>query len=113
MPFSRSEKDTTMQILTNIMKWSAIPALLVISILSRFAAGYGFVADIAICIGAVVFVHWAVRAKTYFWAAGFVPVAVVFSPLPLPTKIFLLLGFICTGIFLTMYSVFRTQLAPA
>src|SRR6478735_574920 len=79
MPFSRSEKDTTMQILTNIMKWSAIPALLVISILSRFAAGYGFVADIAICIGAVVFVHWAVRAKTYFWAAGFVPVAVVFS----------------------------------
>jgi len=101
------------QTLTNILKWTAIPALFVISMLSRFAAGYGFLADIAICMGAVVFIQWAVRAKTYFWAAGSVPIVVVFSPTPLAVKIFLLLGFICTGIFWTMYTVFRTQLAPA
>lgn len=101
------------QTVNNIMKWIAIPALLVISMFSRFAAGYEFPLDLAICAGAVVFVERAVHAKEFHWAAGFIPVAVVFSPLPLSIKIFLLLGFLCAGVFLTMFKVFRTQLAPA
>jgi hypothetical protein len=99
------------QTVTSIIKWAAIAALLFVSML-RFTASFEFVVDLAICAGAIVFVHRAVRAKEYLWAAGFVPIAVVFSPVPLAVKLFLLLGFLCTGIFLTMLAVFRPRLAP-
>jgi hypothetical protein len=100
------------QTVTSIIKWAAIPALLLVSMLSRFTASFEFRVDIAICVGAMVFVQRAVQAKEYLWAAGFVAIAVVFSPVPLAVKIFLLLGLLCTGIFLTMLAVFRPQLAP-
>jgi len=101
------------QTVTNMMKWSAIPALLLICMLSRFAAGFEFLVDLAICSGAIVFIRWAVRAKAYYWAAGFVLVAIVSSPLMLAVKIFLLLGLVCTGVFLTTLAVFRPQMARA
>jgi hypothetical protein len=100
------------QTVTNMIKWAALPVLLLVSMLSRFTASFEFAVDLAICAGAIVFVQRAVRAKEYLWAAGFVPIAVVFSPVTLAVKIFLLLGFLCTGIFLTMLAVFRLRPAP-
>jgi len=102
-----------MQTITNILKWSFIPAMLLVSLFSRFNAGLESLVDIVICIGAIVFVQWAVREKAYFWAAGFVLLAIVFSPLMLVVKIFLSLGLLCAGIFWTTLAVFRPQLAPA
>src|SRR5947199_4341220 len=101
------------QTVTNIMKWSTIPALLLISMLAPFAAGFTLLLNLAICSCAIVSIHWAVRAKAYYWAAGSVLIAVVSSPLTLTVKIFLSMGLVCTGIFLTMLAVFRPQLAPA
>jgi hypothetical protein len=56
------------------------------------ASGFEFLLDLAICLGSVVFVQRAVRLKEYYWASGFVAIAIVFSPLLLLVKIFLLMA---------------------
>jgi hypothetical protein len=101
------------QMATKIMKWISLPALLIASILSRSAASYEFLLDVLICLGSVIFVQWAVRAKQYAWAAGFVAVAVVFSPFLLVVKIFLLTGFTCMLMFVILLGAFRTRPVPA
>jgi len=101
------------QTVVNLIKWTSIPVLLLASILPRFAASYEFLVDCAICLGAAVVILWAVRSKQYLLAAGFVAVAVVFSPLLLVVKIFLLLGLTCSASLITVFAAFRTQPLPA
>jgi len=93
----------------NFVKWGSIPVLLVASIFSGFAASYKLPADLVICLGAVVLVQLAVRSKEYFWAAGFVVIVVLFSPLLLVVKIFLLMGLACIAAFGTLLAAFRKQ----
>ena len=101
------------QTTTKIIKWVSLPVLLIASMCSRSAASYEFLVDIAICLGAVVFVQRAARSKEYFWAAGFIAIAVVFSPLLLVVKIFLLLALTCIVTFGTLLTAFRTEPLPA
>jgi hypothetical protein len=101
------------QMATKIIKWVSLPALLVASMFSRSAASYEFLVDLVICLGAVIFVHRAIRLKEYFWAAGFVAIAVVFSPLLLLVKISLLMGLTCVATFVNLLAAFRTQPLPA
>ena len=95
-----------------IIKWVSIPALLIASILPRYAASYELPVDLAICLGATILVHRAVWLKEYFWAVGFVSIAIVFSPLLLVTKVFLLMGLTCAVIFLALLAAFRRQPLP-
>jgi hypothetical protein len=95
--------------ITRIIKWVSIPALLIASVFSRYAASYELAVDLAICLGATVLVLRTVRLKEYFWAAGFASIAVVFSPLLLAVKIFLLMGLTCIAIFLTLSAAFRRR----
>jgi hypothetical protein len=97
------------QMVTKIIKRVSIPVLLIASIFSRYAASYEFLVDLVICLGAIILVQQAVRLKKYFWAAGFVAIALVFSPLPLVVKIFLLMGLTCAATFATLLTAFRTQ----
>jgi hypothetical protein len=101
------------QMVTKIIKWVSLPVLLIVSIFSRSAASYELLVDLVICLGAVIFVQRAVRLKEYFWATGFVAIAVVFSPLLLVVKIFLLMGCTCIATFVTLLAAFRTQPLPA
>jgi len=96
-----------------IVKWLSIPTLLIASIFARYAAAYEFTVDFVICLAAVVCVQRAVQLKAYSWAAGFVAVAVVFSPLLLVDKIFLLMGLICMATSITLFATFRTHPVPA
>jgi hypothetical protein len=98
-----------LQKITKIIKWVSLPALLISSMCSRSAGSYELLLDFAICLGAIVFVQGAVRSREYFWAVGFVTVAVVFSPLLLLFKIFLLMGLTCLGMFIALLAAFRTQ----
>jgi hypothetical protein len=98
---------------TKIMRWVWLPALLIAAMLPRRAASYGLLVDLVICLGAVIFVQRAVRLKEYFWAAGFVAIAVVFSPLLLVVKIFLLTGFTCIATLVTLLGAFRRRPLPA
>ena len=100
------------QTIARIIKWVSIPVLLVASVLSRFAASYELAADLAICLGATILVQRAVWRKEYFWAGGFVSIAIVFSPLLLAVKIFLLMGLTCVAIFLALLAAFRRQPLP-
>jgi hypothetical protein len=101
------------QTITKIIKWVSLPVLLSASMFSRSAASYELLVDILICLGAVIFVQRAVRLKEYFWAAGFVAIAVVFSPLLLVVKIFLSIGITCIATFVTLLAAFRTEPVPA
>ena len=101
------------QMVTKIIKWVSLPALLIASMFSRSAASYELLVDLVICLGAIIFVQRAVRLKEYFWAAGFVAIAVVFSPLLLVVKISLLMGFTCIAAFVNVLAAFRTQPLPA
>src|SRR5207253_992434 len=90
------------QMATKIIKWVSLPALLIGSMFSHSAANYELLLNWLICLGAIIIVQRAVSAKKYFWAAGFVAIAVVFSPLMLVVKIFLLMGFTCIATFATL-----------
>ena len=100
------------QVVINIIKGVSIPALLIASILPRYAASYQLPVDLAICMGAVILVQRAVWFRQYFWAAGFVSISIVFSPLSLATKVFALMGVTCVVMFLTMMAAFRRQPLP-
>jgi hypothetical protein len=101
------------QVATTIVKWVSIPVLLIASVLSRFTASYELLVDCVVCLGAIVIVLRAIRSNEYLWAAGFVAVAVVFSPLLLAVKVFLLMGFTCAVTLATLFVAFRTRPAPA
>lgn len=101
------------QMVTKIIKGVSIPVLLIASMFSCFAASYEPLVDFVICLGAIIFVPRAVRLKEYFWAAGLVAIVIVFSPLLLVVKIFLLMGFTCIVTFVTLLAAFRRQALPA
>ncbi len=95
-----------------IIKWTSIPILLLASMLSRFTASYELLVDLLICLAATVIALWAVRSKDYVLAAGFVAVAIVFSPFLLVSKIFLLMILTCTASLITVFNAFRRQTLP-
>lgn len=100
------------QKVSKIIKWVSLPVLLIASMFSGFAAGYKLLLDTAFCLGAVVLVLHALRMKEYFWASGFVAIVVLFSPLLLTVKIFLLLATTCLATVLAVLAAFRRQPVP-
>ena len=81
-------------------------------VLSRFSATYELLVDLLVCLGAITLVLWAVRSRDYVLAAGFLAVAVVFSPFLLVPKIFLLMSLTCIATLLTVFATFRTPAPP-
>lgn len=70
--------------LTRIMKWITMAALLTAAMLWRSAVNSQlpqFLLGFVVCLGAGVVVIQAVRAKKYVWAGGFAAIALVFNPL--------------------------------
>lgn len=101
------------QMASTIVKWASIPVLLIASLFACCAASYEPLVDLAMFLGAIIFVQRAIWLKEYFWAGGFLAIAVVFTPLPLVVKVFLLMGFTCAATFANVIAAFRTQPAPA
>jgi len=96
-----------LHVVTKIVEWSSIPVLLTASLLSRFAGSYELPVDLAIWLGAFFLAQRAVRAREYVLSAGFGVVVIVFSPLLLVDKIFLLMAYTSIVTFLTLAAVFR------
>lgn len=90
-----------------IVKWISLPLLLASGPFTRTAGEYEFLLSVAICLGSVIAAGIALRKKEYFLAAGFVSVAVVYSPLILVTKIIVLLSFTGIVTLLTLFAAFR------
>jgi hypothetical protein len=96
-----------------VIKWVSIPVLLITSLFACCAASYEPLVDCVIFAGVIVFVQRAVRLQEYFWAAGFLAIGVVFTPLPLVVKIFLLMGFSRIATLANLLAAFRTEPLPA
>jgi uncharacterized protein DUF6804 len=96
-----------LQTVTKVVKWVSIPALLMASMLSRFTGSYEALVDVIVCAGAIILALRAVRSKEYVWAAGLIPIAVVFSPVVLAVKIFFLMGLTCVAMTAATVGAFR------
>ena len=101
--------DGASQTLMKLIQWISLPVLLLVALSSRSAGRYELLLDLVVCMGAVIAVQWAVGHKEYFFAAGFVGIALVFSPLLLVIKIFLLMSMACVATFITLFAAFKTQ----
>ena len=100
------------QTVTKSIKWISLPALLIASMFSRSAASYELLVDFLICLAAIVFVQRAIQFKEYFLAAGFVAIAVVFSPLLLLLKVVVLTALTCVVTFVAFLAALRIQTLP-
>jgi hypothetical protein len=72
--------------LAKIMKVACIVTLLLTALLWRFAPNYQLVLDLVLCVGSLVVFAQAVRAREYYWAGGFLVIAVAFNPVLLVLK---------------------------
>jgi len=95
--------------MTSILKWVSILGLVAVALLSDMAGRYEGLLNLTICLTGAVFVQRAVWLKEYGWAGVCVLAVVVFSPLLLVTKIFVLMGVTCLAACLMVAAAFRPQ----
>jgi len=88
---------------TKFMKWLSIMALLLGVFLSS-SASYRIALELVVCVAAAVVAAQAFRTGKYFWAIGFVAIAVLFNPaVPIAFSHgrFLALDLVCVAAFMT------------
>ena len=93
------------------MKWIAIGTLF-LAVLGFPIVSQRAVLEIVVCVSALLVVTQAIWASKYFWAAGFLVIAVLFNPLvrvPITGNAFLLLQWVCLAAFLVSLAVLRMQ----
>jgi hypothetical protein len=95
------------------LEWASVPALLIASMFSYFGEGFAPLLNLAICLAAGLLAGRALHLKEYFLGAGFIAIVVASTPLPLASKIFLLLGLACLGASAGAAAAFRTETVPA
>lgn len=96
---------------TKTMKWISITGLL-LALRWPPSTSYQVTLEILICVSALLVVTQAWRAQKYFWAAGFVAIAVLFNPivpLALARKTFLWLDLVCFAAFLVSLGVLTAR----
>jgi len=96
---------------TKFMKWIAIGTLF-LAVLGFPIVSQRAVLEIVVCVSALLVVTQAIWASKYFWAAGFLAIAVFFNPLvrvPITGNAFLLLQWVCLAAFLVSLAVLRMQ----
>ncbi len=97
--------------LTKIMKWVSLGVLL-LAVLWGSSASYQILLEFVICAGSLLVVLQASRAGKYFWAAGFLAIAVLFNPVvpvALSREIFLWLDWVCLAAFLVSLAALKRQ----
>lgn len=70
--------------LTKIMKWVTMAALVMAAVVWSSAANSQlprFLLGFVVCLGAMVVLVQAGKAKKYIWAGGFAMIALLFNPL--------------------------------
>ena len=66
--------------LAKVTKLVCIAALLLAALFWRAAPSYQMLLNLLLCVGSLVVVKQAFRAREYVWATCFVAIAVVFNP---------------------------------
>ncbi len=98
--------------LTNLVKWTVIPAVLIASLFSELAGTYEPWLNAAACLVAIILVQRSCWRQQYIWGAGFTAIAVMFGPFGLAVKVFLLLGLTTLAAFSALVAGFRMRPLP-
>ena len=102
-----------LQTTLTVTRWVALPVLVMLAILSRFTAAYQLQADFAVLLAAVILAGSALRTREYLWSGGLIAVGIVFIPLGLALKLFILMGFISCTTCAIAIAAYRTTPALA
>jgi hypothetical protein len=97
--------------LARIMKWVCI-AVLLLAALRLPPGSYQVWFEVVVCMSGLLAVTQAVRASKYFWATGFVAIAVLFNPVaPVAhaRRTFLWLDLVCLMTFLISLAALKAQ----
>jgi hypothetical protein len=101
--------------LTKTMMWVSVVVLL-LALSWRPSASYQTVLEFVVCLSGLLVLAQAVRAGRYFWAAGYLVIAVLFNPaLPvvLSQQITFGLGWASLATFLVSLAVMKRQPVPS
>jgi uncharacterized protein DUF6804 len=96
---------------TKIMKGFSIVALL-LGLLLRSSANYRLALEFLVCVGAILVAWQAIRLGRYFWAAGFLAIAVVFNPavpVALSRSTFFWIDLVCIATFVVSLAVLKRR----
>jgi len=96
-----------------LVKVISFPILLFASLFTGYAQQYELALTVAICLGATVFALRALRAAQYVWTAELLAIAIVFSPILLLSKIFLLMGLAFVVACLGLWTALRAYAVQA
>jgi hypothetical protein len=96
-------------VLKDFVKWGSLPVLAIAAMFSRFASGYELLVDLAVCLCAIILIQRASWLREYYFAAGLAAVAIVFSPVILFVKIFILMGLTCVAMSVSLFRSHRLQ----
>ena len=66
--------------LAKTMRWGSIVGVLLAAISWNAGANYRLLLDLVVLVGAIIVVRQAIGARQYFWAAGFVGMALFLNP---------------------------------
>ena len=97
--------------LTNMMKWVSAVVLLLAG-LRLPTAGNQVLLETVVCLSSFLAITQAVRASRYFWAAGFLTIAIIFNPivtLGLSGKALLWLDWVCLATFLLSLAAWKRR----
>jgi hypothetical protein len=98
-------------VLTRIMKWTSLIALLGALFFWRPAGGYAIMLQFVVCISASLVAVQAARSGKQLWAIAFAGLAVLFNPVvtvPISRSVFLGISALCFTMFLASLKFLKT-----
>lgn len=95
-----------------LVKVFSFPVLLFASLFTGYAGQYELALTLVVCLVAAVLAIRALRLAQYAWAAELAAIGIVFSPIFLLSKIFLLMGLAFIVACLGLWTALRAQSAP-
>ena len=100
---------------TKMMKWISVVVLLLAG-LRLPTTGNQVLLEIVVCLSSLLAITQAVSASQYFWAAGFLTIAIIFNPivtLGLSGKTLLWLNWACLATFLLSLAAWNRRSIPS
>jgi hypothetical protein len=98
-------------VLTTIMKWTSLVALIGALFFWRPAGGYAIMLQFVVCLSAILVALQAARSGKQLWAIAFAGLAVLFNPVvtvPVSPSVFLWINVLCLAMFLASLKVLKT-----
>jgi hypothetical protein len=98
-------------VLTTIMKWTSLVALIGALFFWRPASGYATMLQFVICLSAILVALQAARSGKQLWAIAFAGLAVLFNPvvtIPVSESVFLGMNVLCFTMFLASVRFLKT-----